>query len=153
MSDDKRLISLIGMPSDSPEVAAWMGELKAPQPRLKKGDTDANVTLPELGMELVFTDEAFQNKRSDLAIGEGALLLTAIMFKVRVPDFKDYAGPLPKGLAWSDTLDQVHKKLGNPAKVHPRMPTEFWTFDGAMLTVSYDKPKTTIEEVTLEVPQ
>jgi hypothetical protein len=153
MSDENRLIALIEMPSDSPEAAAWMGELKAPEPRLKKGDTDANVTLPELGMELVFTDEAFQNKRSDLAIGEGALLLTAIMFKFRVPEFKDYAGPLPKGLAWGDTLDQVHKKLGNPAEVHPRMPKEFWTIDGVMLSVRYDKEKTAIKGVTLEVPQ
>jgi hypothetical protein len=153
MSDEKRLIALIGMPSDSPEVATWMGELKAPQPRLKKGDTDANVTLPELGMELVFTDEGFKNEGSELAIGEGALLLTAIMFKFGVPGFKDYAGPLPRGLAWGDTLDQVHKKLGNPAKVHPRMPTEFWTLDGARLSVGYDKGKTAIKRVILEVPQ
>ena len=154
MTDQARLVSLIGQPSDSPDVQTWLQELKAPGPKLKEGDTDAYVSLPLLGMDLVFTDEAFQTRRPDLAIGEGALLLSAIMLKSsEVADYADYNGPLPGGIVFGDAPAEVHRKLGPPESVHDRQPKEFWTLSGLQLTVSYDRPKTKVKQVTLEVPQ
>jgi hypothetical protein len=154
MSDKSRFIALIGKASDSPEMKTWLDELKAPPPRLKKGDTSAHVTLPKQGLELVFGDEAFETGRSDLAIGEGALLLTAIMFKsAHVRDFADYSGPLPMGLAFGESPAKVHEKLGLPERVHPVLPTERWAIDGVRLIVTYDKQKSEVRQVSVERPR
>jgi hypothetical protein len=154
MTEQDRIVSLVGKASDSPEVQGWLKELKAPAPRLKKGDTTANVLSPKLGLEVVFTDEAFLTGRRDLAIGEGALLLTAIMLKSsRVPDFADYAGPLPKGIVFGDTPAQVQKKMGAPPKVHNFLPSESWNVDGLQLIVRYDDAKTGVEQVSLSAPR
>ena len=150
MTDLKRLVSLIGKPSDSAEVGAWLQELNAPQPKLRSGDTDASIPLPGLGLELCFSDEASFYRRSDLAIGEGALLLTTVFLKSsKVPNFLDYAGNLPGGLAFGDTRAEVHSKLGSPKDEHDFLPTEFWSMDGLELSIDYDDNKTRAEQVTI----
>jgi hypothetical protein len=154
MTDQDRFVSLVGKASDSSEVQAWLKELKAAPPRLKKGDTTANVVLPKAGMELVFTDEAFMTGRDDLAIGEGALLLTAVFLKSsRVADFADYAGTLPGGIVFGEAPDQVHKRMGLPETVHASLPKEFWTRDGLQIGVTYDREKTGVKQVTLVMPK
>jgi hypothetical protein len=154
MIDQDRLLSFIGMASESVEIQALLKELKAPVPRLKKGDTTANVTLPNLGMDLIFTDEAFFSRRPNLAVGEGALLLTAIMFKSsRVPDYTDYAGALPKDIRFGETPAQVQKKVGGPPKLHDFLPSESWALDGVQLSVRYDDEKTAVEQVSLVKPR
>jgi hypothetical protein len=154
MSSKNRFAAMIGKASDSPELKTWLAELKASPPRLKKGDTSAYVTLPKLGLELVFGDEAFETGRADLAIGEGALLLTAVMFKSsHVPDFSEYSGPLPMGLAFGQTPAKVHETMGPPERAHPVLPTERWAFEGARLIVTYDKQKTAVRQVSVERPR
>jgi hypothetical protein len=154
MSSKNPFAAMIGKASDSPEIKTWLAELKARQPRLKKGDTSAYVELPKLGLDLIFGDEAFETRRPDLAIGEGALLLTAIMFKSsHYPDYSEYSGPLPMGLAFGVPPAKVHATLGPPAWVHPLLPTERWAFDGVSLIVLYDKQKTAVKQVSVERPR
>ena len=152
MIDLNRVFPLFGQASDSAGVAAWLSDLSAPTPKLDSGDVHAWVSVPHLGIDMVFTDEAAFNRRSDLAIGEGALLLASITFRSNVPDYTDYAGPLPKGILFGDSPDQVHQKLGSPQSVHPRMPKEFWTLNGLKLCVTYDKAKAGAKQVSLELP-
>jgi hypothetical protein len=149
MIDPQRFFHLIGKPSDSPEVAELLSELSAPKPRLKKGDVTTYVSLPSIGLDLVFQDEANHTKRSDLAIGEGALILISVALRSNVPQYTDYTGPLPEGLTFGDSQVQVHQKLGTPTKVHGFLPKEFWTIRGCKLCVTYDKQKTKAEDVSV----
>ncbi|HLK41599.1 MAG TPA: hypothetical protein VKU41_32850 [Polyangiaceae bacterium] len=153
MTDVDRLVSLIGQASDSADVKAWLAELKATAPHLKEGDVQAWVAARSAGLDLVFTDEAHRSKRNDLAVGEGALILDAIMFmSSQVPDYAEYQGPLPNGVVFGEPPARVHQKLGTPERLHDRMPKEFWTFRGLQLTITYDKPKTKVRSVSLATP-
>jgi hypothetical protein len=88
MTDQNRLVSLIGKPSDHADVKAWLKELRAPPVRLKKGDTSANVVLPKSGLELVFTDEAFFSRLSDDFLPEESWVLDGLLLSVTYDDDK-----------------------------------------------------------------
>lgn len=144
---------LLGKESSSPEVAALLESFAAPAPRLKQGDVDANVVLKSAGLELVFTDEGHFTHRDDLALGEGALVLTAIMFKSsRVADFNEFTGTLPRGITFADSDQALHTKLGMPEMIHPKQPKEIWTLDGLKLFVTFDQGKGSIKQLTLQAP-
>jgi hypothetical protein len=149
MIDPRRFYKLVGQPSDAPDVQKLLSDLGAPQPKLKRGETTANVPLPKVGVELVFDDEAYHFKRKDLAEGEGALILAEIMLRSDVPKFKDYAGSLPEGLVFGETAADVHAKLGQPERLHKFLPTEFWTIHGCKFVAEFDKAKTKLREVSI----
>lgn len=116
VTDAATIVALMGKSSDSPEVAEWLRQAGAKPPKLKKGDFDAYVVLPDKGLELTFTDEAKHTMRKDSAIGEGALLLTSARFNsAAVPDFKPYPGQLPFGVALDSAQAEVQKVLENPS--------------------------------------
>jgi hypothetical protein len=72
-----------------------------------------------------------------------------VSLRSNVPDYTDYAGPLPEGLTFSDTPAQVHQKLGPPSEGHDFLPKEFWSVQGRKLCVTYDKPKTKTKQVSI----
>ena len=86
MIDFSRIIPLFGQPSDSAEVASLLQDLNSSKPKLDSGDVKAWLSAPQHAIDMVFTDEATFHRRADLALGEGALLLTSVALRSNVPD-------------------------------------------------------------------
>jgi hypothetical protein len=150
MIDPRHFFKLVGQPSDAPDVQKLLSDLGAPRPKLKRGETTANVPLPKVGVELVFDDEAYHFKKQDLAVGEGALILSSIMLRSNVPKFKDYAGSLPEELVFGESAADVHTKIGQPERLHNFLAKEFWTIQGCKVIAVFNEAKTKLEEVVIE---
>jgi hypothetical protein len=147
------IIGLLGKASDSPEVDTWLKQAGATPPKLKKGDFDAHVVLADDGLELTFTDEAKFNMRNDLAIGEGALLLTAVRFtSASVPDFKPYPGALPYGLAFTNSQSEVHGVIGKAEMSNPRLRIDRWTRDEHWVFAKYNQGLGGLQDLTVQLP-
>jgi hypothetical protein len=148
------LLEALGKSSSTPEVSGILRQLDATIPlRLKKGDTKVNVPSPKLGIELVFADEAFFLKRRDMAIGEGELLLTAVMFNAEgLGKWKAYAGVLPFALRFSNLPPEVYDRLGRPEWSNDLIGNNRWTKDGRWLFVVFAPDKQSIRRVIVQVP-
>lgn len=140
MSTSTPFLNLLGKASDDANVQAWLNQLGAKSPKLKKGDTDAYVQVTHLGMEIVFTDEAFHTQNDNLAIGEGALIFTAIILYVASNDTHDiYSEPLPFGIQPQYTAKELKDFLGAPEVSNVRLRQDNWTVDGFKMAAKYAK--------------
>lgn len=152
MTNSTQLIDLIGKPSDAPEVVAWLSKAGGKPPKLKKGDTNANVVLSKLGLELAFDDEAMLFSRKDLAIGEGALILTAVFFDLtKDPKHAAFADPLPFGIAATSSQADMHKLLGKPEESDPDLNLERWTHDGKWVFANYEDGWASMWKLTVQM--
>jgi hypothetical protein len=153
MTEAETLVGLLGKSSDSPEVAAWLSQAGAKPPKLPKGDTDAYVVLKDRGLELMFTDEAKHQMRNDIAIGEGALILSNVRFNsAAVPEFKPYAGPLPYGLAFPNSQADVQRVLGKPEQSNPRLRMDRWTREPHRAFAKYKEGLGELESFNVQLP-
>jgi hypothetical protein len=154
MVTTEEFLDALGKPASSPEGQALLRELGVTKPvKLKKGDTKANVPVPKAGVELVFADEAFFFKRKDLAIGEGELLFTSVMFYAEIPGkWKAYPGPLPYGLSFSDPPAKVYEMLGKPEWSNEMIGNNRWSKDGRWLFVVFTPDKQAIQRVIVQIP-
>jgi hypothetical protein len=154
MPDGQSIVAVLGKSSDSAEVQNLLSQLGAKPPKLKKGDVDAYVVLDKQGLDLMFSDEAYVTKRSDLAIGEGKLLLMTVWFKAaEPPKVAAYAERLPHGLDFSKSQAEVHQLLGKPEWANPDVRRERWTIDGHQVLVRYIENMSGLELVILAVPK
>lgn len=145
------LLSMLGKSSDSPEVVAWLAQVGARPPKLGDGDFNTGLVLADEGLELTFTDEAKHHKRRDLAIGEGALLLTSVRFNsAEIPDFQAYAAALPFGVAFPMSQAQVQGVLGPPEFTNARLRLDRWTRDGWWVFAQYGKTSGTLSNFSVQ---
>lgn len=146
-------MDLIGKTAASPEVERALQEFGAKPPKLKKGDVQANVTVPNAGLEFAFVDEAFFYKRKDLAIGEGDLILTTVMFYADDPGkWTGYAKPLPFDLSFSQTIPAVIEHLGPPEVTIERMGIRRWRKQDRWLFVVSKADKHSIRRIAVQIP-
>ena len=154
MPDGQSIAAVLGKSSDSTEVQDLLNQLGAKPPKLKKGDVDAYVVLDKQGLDLMFSDEAYVTKRSDLAIGEGKLLFMTAWFKAAdPPTIATYAEPLPHGLDFGKSQADLHQLLGEPEWANPDVHRERWTIDGHQLLVRYTDKMSGLELVIVTVPK
>src|SRR5262245_48927600 len=147
--------SLMGKPSDSPEVQDLLRQAGAKDPKLKKGDVRALLDLNTLGLALEFVDEAFFTQQEHLAIGEGALLLSgvAIYSAGYHPAFSAYPGLLPLGVQFGMSQSDLHAKLGKPEWANPSTQAERWQIDGVLYIVQYSEALDRILTFSMELPE
>jgi hypothetical protein len=150
MTDGPALIALLGKPSDAPEVIDLLRQMSAKAPKLKKGDTTAHVDAEKLGLELTFSDEAYLMKRSDLAIGEGNLILTNIRFRAPEPAKAGYAGTLPHGVEFAKSQSDLQQLLGKPEVSNPNLAKDRWTIDGHWLFVRYKDDLLSVDNLGIQ---
>ena len=146
-------ISLLGKSSDSPEIQDMLRQAGAKDPKLKKGDVRAWVDLNDLGLALVFADEAFFTREENLAIGEGALILTSItIHSGDDPDFAAFAGVLPLGVEFSQSQRDLLARLGKPEWSNSFLLKDRWLVDGTRFLVQYADDLDRILTFSIQVP-
>jgi hypothetical protein len=145
--------SLVGKPSDSAEVRDLLRLGSATDPKLKKGDVRAWVELNSLGLALVFVDEAFFTKRTDLAIGEGALLLSSVTFHTGSdPAYSPYAGALPFGVRFDQSQGELNAQLGPPERSNPRLRLDRWHINGVWYFAKYAPAADRLLTFSMQMP-
>lgn len=145
--------SLLGKPSDSPEVQDLLRQGGGKPPKLKKGDREAYSVMKNVGLQLVFADEAYLTQNPMLARGEGALLLCCVIFcSADYPDYAPYQGVLPLGVQFSHTKAQMGARLGAPEWSNPSLGRERWLVDGVQYAVSYCDDADRILELSMQIP-
>jgi hypothetical protein len=123
------------------------GELKN-----EEGEPEAYATIPERGVDLLFKDEAYIKNLKRRNIGDGPFLLTAIFFSSGDdPDYKRYAGELPRGLKWTMTRDQALELLGKPDE-SPANGKDRWHAPNHRLIVRYSAEGKAITDVSVQLP-
>lgn len=150
MTDGTALIALLGKPSNSLEVIDLLQQLGSKAPKLKKGDTTAHVAAEKLGIELTFSDEAYLMKRSDLAIGEGKLILTNIRFRAPEPSKAGYTGTLPHAIEFAKSQSDLQQILGKPEVSNPNLAKDRWTIDGHWLFVRYKDDLRSVDNLGIQ---
>jgi hypothetical protein len=151
----KTFIQLLGTAADDLNVERLLRSYGVTtMPKLKRGDTDVNVEVPEAGLYFVFTDEGFFDERSGLAIRAGALLLTNVtMYCQDISGFRAYTSGLPFGIVRSDSRAAVRAKLGAPEIADDDLRMDRWSRDGVWAFVNYtDRPPFLIENVSVQIP-
>ena len=123
-------LPLLGKTADNAALAAVLGKLGARPPKLQRGEDEAYVDLPKLGIVLVF--EATPS-------GKRGMLLTNVQFYAGLPnqDCSKFSGELPEGLLFEDSRDAVRKKLGRPDMQVDASGVDTWSRDDHELIVEY----------------
>jgi hypothetical protein len=153
MMDGPAMVALLGKTSDAPEVKDLIRQLGGKDPKLKKGDTTTYVLADKLGLDLMFSDEAYLTRRPNLAIGEGKLFLTSVRFKTDYPPkVKAYTGTIPHGIAFSSSHAALKKLLGKPHDSDPDLSMDQWLLGGNMVAVRYNDQMSEVKSVVVFVP-
>jgi hypothetical protein len=146
MMDSKEFIACIGKPEDAPEVQrvlAGIGFTK--KLKMPKDDIDARVTMPQMGLSLVFKPEGPKSSR---------LVLNAAQF---ISDTEkgnmSFPGALPAKLVFSDGQVEARVKLGKPFDTKPALRRDIWKLENLNLAIKYSKDAPhKIAVVTVEIP-
>lgn len=145
--------SILGKPSDSPEVQDLLRQGGGKAPKLKKGDFDAYSEMKSVGIQLAFADEAYLTKNPNLARGEGALLLWSVKFcSADYPGYTAFDGVLPLGVQFAHGKAQMGARLGAPEWSNPNLGKERWLVDGIQYAARYVDGADRILEFTMQVP-
>ncbi len=146
-------MSLLGKPSDDTDVVALLQQGGAKPPKLKRGEVNDWVELKPIGAQLVFADEAYQTSSDSMARGEGALLLSGVLFFPEgYLDYDGFDGVLPLGLVFSQSQAVTRAKLGEPEWKNPALRADRWVVDGVQVRVQYDESLDAIETVSMALP-
>jgi hypothetical protein len=152
--DPATIIRLLGKPSTDNAVLDLLKDSGARAgPKLKRGDFDAYVEVPQKGLYFVFRDEAFYQNRQDAQIGTSPLILVNVsMYCTRVENYKPYVGMLPFGLLCSNGRDSVRATLGPPELSSDETRKDRWTREGVWLFVTYSGGFQSIRSTTVQLP-
>ncbi len=154
MTQIKDPLSLLGRPSDSPEIQDLLRQAGVKDPKLKKGEVRDWLDLNDMGLALVFTDEAFLTGEKELAIGEGALILTSITFHSGGdPAFSAFAGNLPLGVKFTQSQSDLAAKLGVPERSNPRRRQDRWMIEKVAFYAKYSEKLDRIQVFGIFVPE
>jgi hypothetical protein len=150
--DSSAIVALLGKHSDSTEVDAFLKSVSAPSPKLPKGDQTTYSEVPESGLQLVFTDESTFTGDNELAIGEGALILSCVFFMGSEPDYQRYADPLPYGVRFDMDRKELERTLGTPEWSDDELCTARWDKDGLKFSVKYADDFASVENCGVQKP-
>jgi len=119
---------------------------------VEKDDISVVKNVSGKGITLVFSDEAYLHKRDDMAIGEGAPILSE--FSLWLQESEDgsvYTGPLPFNLQRDNSRVELRKQFGEPVSSDDDPPWDQWSVDNLVLTVEYNEDEKSLSTVSLEL--
>jgi len=143
--DASRFEKCIGKLEESPEVSQLLKELGVTKKLKPARDEDTQLGLPKLGLDLGFSREQPESSQ---------LTLIGVEFLTDDGDGgKAYTGGLPRGLAFTDSKQDVYAKLGPPSiPTDESMRMDHWLYDGLQLTVSYARSLEELMSVQVALP-
>ncbi len=140
-------IPYIGKTDDTSEIKTLLDNLGIKKhPKLKKGDTDVYVEIPDQGIVLIF--ELPENEKTSL------LTLADVQLYSGFPNqgAGTFFGDLPSGIEFSDSRKNIIKKLGNPSMSNEEMMIDFWNFPNHSIIIEYLKNYTGIALLHISLP-
>lgn len=111
------------------------------KPKRKRGEDDAYVMAPDIGIELGFTDEeALEPPLLDAReYPDGALVLTNVeFFGRRSGNYIPHSGNLPDGLIFGMTKQEVQNLFGAPHKMYLGEDVFKWICDERALICTFE---------------
>ncbi|QEI07299.1 hypothetical protein FXN63_16680 [Pigmentiphaga aceris] len=150
------ILSLLGTRADDERVQALLTRLGTPlRPKLPVEDYRFHdwIMIPELGIELGFSDSQLQSGGFFYLWGSGDILLTQVYFYANFEGIDPYQGELPYGLSMEDSRDAVRAKLAAfEASRHSGL-KDTWDVDGYRMSVTYDEDELAVAGIAcLAVP-
>jgi hypothetical protein len=146
-----------GQASDSKEVTHLFSTLNTVQtPFVDEDDIEEGrytdwVLVKRRGVELGFSNLAWQEGKSRLAWGANNLILTQMYFYSNKQGVESYTGKLPYNLTFNDSWETARHKLSQYENTRRSYITDCWDIDEKLrLTVTYNKNKT-IDNVFLRL--
>jgi len=141
------ILSLLGTRADDERVQALLTRLGTPlRPKLPVDEYRFHdwIMIPELGIELGFSDSQLQSGGLFYLWGSGDILLTQVYFYANFEGIDPYQGELPYGLSMDDSRDAARAKLvAFDASRHSGL-KDTWDVDGHRLSVTYDEDELAI---------
>lgn len=137
-------VAAIAKPFDSKEFANVANALGVSWADINGGDPELQVhemSLPSSGLQLTFEDEGVVLEKQGHAPGEGPFILTICTFWGNEESLKTYEGPLWQGIVFSDSLEDVQEKIGEPTQINARDYVCFWEYQDFRLTIQWAEAK------------
>jgi hypothetical protein len=111
---------------------------------LPEGDYSSYIEKPLKGFSLIFTDEAKFLNIEKQPIGKGPLHFTGIFLYSEGKDgYSQFSSKIPKGILFSDSIGDIHRKLGEPIWNRKRSDdtviAEKWDFPEFVIHITYSK--------------
>lgn len=120
------------------ELFSQLGTLKRPSlPEDDKYVYHDWVLVRRKGVELGFTDSAYQSAAPRSRWGHGELILTQAYFYTGFDDIQPFTGELPYGLLFSDNRETVRRKLTKFDATRHSHVTDTWDVEGYRLRIQY----------------
>jgi len=136
-------ISLLGKSTEDIGIKKLLADLNIKkQPRAKRDDPCAYVTLKKAGWGMAFEDEDYLLKNDVEHYGEGKMILTALFFypEGNTIGYGGFTGELMNGVKLSDTRDEIRRKIGEPQAKYEKdgiLGNERWDFGDTRLVMIY----------------
>src|SRR5688572_7571837 len=116
IEDVATVLPLIGRGEDDGELKRFLTSVGSwPIPEFKADEHTSAHVDHERGFELQFrAAETLKHPRAAGATGRKAVLFGTYLYAGGKFDYKRFTGALPKGVTWSDTVETLTAKLGEP---------------------------------------
>lgn len=117
---------------------------------MPRDETDLSVQVRSICLD--FQDESLFE---DLPpVGEGNCVLTGVIMFFDYPRVEAYDGPVPYGIAKTDSQAELRKKFGEPIEVSPYDEWDSWAVENNLrLTAVYKDDKNSLESLTISLPE
>jgi hypothetical protein len=139
---------LLGKRADTLELKTTLSDLGANELQIDPDDGSAYVKCPQYGFSLLFRDPArIKNPVYSSLPRDVPIFMNCFYYSEGHEGYKQFPGPLPRGLAFSDARSAVEQKLGPPSwqrKKEGRIVADRWDSDSRSLHVTYKKTTDTI---------
>lgn len=118
----ERIEALLGQSFESSGLQAMLGELNLHEkPKAKKDDPDDFLAAKAKGIELMFVDQDYIERRPVPHYGNAAMVFVGATLysgaQSSNPALGAFSGSLPGEARFEDTVDQLVRKLGPPDMV------------------------------------
>ena len=130
--DSNEFIACIGKYEDAPEVQRVLTAVGCTKKlKMPKDDIDVRVSMPKLGLSMIFGPEGPKSSR---------LILSAVQFVSDTEKgHKSFSGELPAKLLFSDLKADARTKLGAPEEEDDDLRLDIWPFGKLKLAIDYAK--------------
>jgi len=145
--DSAQIVPALGKDFESAEVQILVRALQSKHvPRAKRDDPDAYVEAKRDGVALMFVDDDYINRRRVAAYGNAPMVLVSATLYTgsqdKDPSYSRFMGSLPGGVAFTDPIESLGEKLGDPSLVYESKGIVFtrqWRRDNVLMTFKYNK--------------
>lgn len=151
--DYQEWIPLFGMPANATQVLNALARHGITKPvSLNRDELSTGVDFEKDGMSLGFTSEfKLRGGVADLPILSSVVMET-ILGKSTPKGWVAYAGPLPHGLAKTQSKDSVLALFGEPVKLSDRFHSARWVVDGRNISILFTDDWSNIRQLGVTMP-